>query len=366
MSVDVALPPTTWSPWSTISINKPYSYPVSCRQTVSWSATSSNQSQTFELHDRRSPIHTRPSKRPRTDLNLTPFRPSSDTLEDDQLFAREYWTPLIKITAEESIEAMHNRISGNIRTSMHTNGVPSRLGIWTSPRAPEDQELAVSPLESPPGFLDHISKESCDIGNDPLGDTEMATGEGHDEEVGGTISTETSSYTLERYLADGEGSIRSQEPSISRPDYLRSTDPIDIKRELQKLASDISDVFQGMNISDDSIQETHLQDLEASFGSEILEGLEGNTAGHETNPQDMSEYENDIFSLEDGDESVVVGSPDISPELESWILKSSLIVGSSLKPLVGGATEGTELTFQEEDVQLPIPHGRKRKASTCQ
>lgn len=251
------------------------------------------------------------------------------------------------------MKTLHSRNSGNIITSMRTNDIASRpetsplpwFGIWISPREPEDQELVVSPLKPPSEFLEHITKEFCDIGNDPLEDAEMATGEEDDEEVGGTISTEMSSYTLERYLADGEGSIRSQEPSISRPDYLRSTYPIDIKRELQKITSDISDVFRGMNISDDSIPEIHLQDLEASFGSEILEGLEGNTAECETGPQDMSEDGNDIFNLEDGDESVVVGPRDISPELESWISKSSLIVGNSLKPLVGG---------------------RKRKASTCQ
>ena len=90
--------------------------------------------------------------------------------------------------------------------------------------------------------------------------------------------------------------MQSQKPSISRPDFLRSTAPTDITKELQKLESDISDAFQGMNISDDGIPEIHLQDLEASFYSEILEGLEGADAEGETGPQELSEDESDARS----------------------------------------------------------------------
>ncbi|KAK6520241.1 hypothetical protein TWF506_000519 [Arthrobotrys conoides] len=374
MSVDIAIPSATWCPWS--AVGRPYSYPVSCGQQFPWPVARSDQNQTFESFDQILPTLSRPLKKIRTDGKLSPLLASSETLEDNQLFAPGYeQVPLIKITSEESTKTLHSRNSDIMRASMHGNDTASRpgvsplswIGLWTPPREPDDQELVVSPLEPPSGFLESISKESCDIEIDPSGDIEIEAGEGHNEDVRGSIPTEISSYTLERYLADGEGSIRSQEPSISRPDYLCSTDPVDIKlRELQKLTSDISDVFQGMNISDDNISEIHLQDLEASFGSEILEGLEGNTAECETDAQDMSESENDIFSLEDGDESVVVGPRDISPELESWISKSSLIVGSSLKPLVGGAVNSTGLMFQEEDVHFHIPQRRKRKASTCQ
>ncbi|KAF3125189.1 hypothetical protein TWF703_011047 [Orbilia oligospora] len=353
MSVDIAIPSATWCPWS--AVGRPYSYPVSCGQSFPLAIAKPDQSQTFEPFDQILPTLQRPLKRIRTGERLNPLLSSSEGLEDDRLFAP-------------------GRNSDSIGASMHANDTASRpgasplswIGLWITPREPEDPELVVSPLEAPPGFLEGVLKETCDIEKDPLGDTEMETGEEHNEDVRGSMPTETSSYTLERYLADGKGSIRSQEPSISRPDYLRSTDLVDIKRELQKITSDISDVFQGMNISDDNIPEINLQDLEASFGSENLEGLEGNTAECETDAQDMSEDGNDIFSLEDGDESVVVGPQDISPELESWISKSSLIVGSSLKPLVGGAVDSTGLTFQEEDVHFPIPHGRKRKASTCQ
>ncbi|KAF3083721.1 hypothetical protein TWF569_007408 [Orbilia oligospora] len=373
MSVDIAIPSATWCPWS--AVGRPYSYPVSCGQSFPLAIAKPDQSQTFEPFDQILPTLQRPLKRIRTGERLNPLLSSSEGLEDDRLFAPGYeQIPLIKITSEESMKTLHSRNSDSIGASMHANDTASRpgasplswIGLWITPREPEDPELVVSPLEAPPGFLEGVLKETCDIEKDPLGDTEMETGEEHNEDVRGSMPTETSSYTLERYLADGKGSIRSQEPSISRPDYLRSTDLVDIKRELQKITSDISDVFQGMNISDDNIPEINLQDLEASFGSENLEGLEGNTAECETDAQDMSEDGNDIFSLEDGDESVVVGPQDISPELESWISKSSLIVGSSLKPLVGGAVDSTGLTFQEEDVHFPIPHGRKRKASTCQ
>ncbi|KAK6522634.1 hypothetical protein TWF281_002071 [Arthrobotrys megalospora] len=373
MSLDIAIPSAAGCPpWSMLQ----KSYYSFCRQSFPWpAATSTRQKhdQSFEIDDQIPSNQLRPLKRIRTDRTLKPLLSSSEALEDDQLFALPpgFQVPQIKITTEESIETQHSLNCGNRTTLMHLNDVALRsetsphswFDRWISPREPEDQELVVSPLETPSGFLDHFSKGSFDIAMDPLGDTEMATGEGQNDELEATIPTETSSYTLVRYLADSEGSMSSQEQSISRPDFLRSTAPIDIRRELQKLESDISDAFQGMNISDDGIPEIHLQDLEASFGSENLEGLEGDDAESETGPQELPEDENDIFSL-DGDEAVVVGPRGISPELESWISKSSLIVGSILKPLVGGVVDGTRSL--EEDVHFHIPHGRKRKASTCQ
>ncbi|KAK6496675.1 hypothetical protein TWF481_001664 [Arthrobotrys musiformis] len=339
--------------WCCPTVENPISCPRFRKTSLPnyWSTPRSNHSQISEPIERILSTPPRPPKRVRTGLNPNQLTSSSKTLEDDQLFAPGYPVPVIKIIPEDSVGTLIGRNSVDTCTIAPINassialkpGISplSRFAAWILPRDPEDQELVVSPLETPSGFLEHIAKDTGDIENDPLGDIEMRTGGEYGEEFRESISPETSSYTLTRFLEDGTGSKRS------------------IERELRQITSDLSDVLQGMKISDVDVPETHMRDLEASFGSENLEGLEGNTAECETDPQDNFEDENDIFSLEDGDEVVVAGPLEISPELESWISKSSLIVGRSLKPFVGGAVDSTGFPFH-------IPHGRKRKASTCQ
>ncbi|KAK6340358.1 hypothetical protein TWF730_002119 [Orbilia blumenaviensis] len=367
MALNLAMP-STWSCPSWPMTRDQSSY-CPLRKQFSCSAARQNQDQIYENHSQVSSNQCRPVKRVRTGLN--PRSPGSppEVLEPHELFALPtgFPVPRIKVTTEEPTETLHSRNGGDVTASMRLDDTTSKAETspysyydrWISFRRPEDHEFAVSPLEAPSGFLENFSKESNSIAKDSLEDTEMTTGEEPYKEP----EAESGSYTLSRFLTYSEGPIRSQETSISRPDFPRSTGPDDIKKELQKLESDISDALQNMDISNDGIPESHLQSLEARFGSENLEGLEGNTAEDETDPQELLEEEEyDILDLEDGNEAIAASARAISPELESWISKSSL-VGSILKPLVGSAF--SSIGFPEEHVHSPVPQGQKRKASTC-
>ncbi|EPS41699.1 hypothetical protein H072_4416 [Dactylellina haptotyla CBS 200.50] len=320
------------------------------------------------------PVEPRPPKRVRTNLNVRqPLSPIRSLQEGDlRSLSDEFQNRLDHLSAQPlvaNIKASNGEYGGvshsAIYVDINVDQTRSSLPLWhdrcISLEVIEDFEcppppLPVSPLQKPDDLMGNISPTVEDMVLDPLGDIEMSTKEETIEN--GRIAVDatgqaadTTSYPLVRYLEDGEVSTPSPKPSITRPDIIRSTAPIDIKKELQRFESDISHALEGMKLAADDGVESHLQGLEARFSLDDSKGL----AGNETDPDD-------IFTL-DGDEAVVFGPRDISSELETWISESSLIVGRSLKPLAGSVVGST--SFPEEQVHI-VPHGRKRKASTCQ
>ncbi|KAF3934136.1 hypothetical protein ABW20_dc0100727 [Dactylellina cionopaga] len=339
------------------------------RSSCSWPSTlKATCSQILELPTAQRPqAEFRPLKRVRTDLMSNLPRFSTNDLQEADLFnlPTGFQLPQIRISTQPPAENRLNAKDGNGGESgcLKDNAMNTFLAETTPlswldrcmfRKHGEEPELSstplpVSPLETPSDFLGCFSQATDDVDLDPLGDIDMLVDDDMGIDTTDQQIVETPYHPMVRYLADIEDPTPSQQPSITRPDFIRSTAPVDIKSELQRFESDISDFFEGMNLSTNGSSEFPLQSLEASLD------LEDSKNGAEGETRQPSEENDDIFTL-DGDESVVIGPKDISPELESWISKSSLIVGRSLKPLTGGI-EGSH-----------IPHGRKRKASTstCQ
>ncbi|KAJ6264467.1 hypothetical protein Dda_0613 [Drechslerella dactyloides] len=233
---------------------------------------------------------------------------------------------------------------------------------------PSVPPLPVSPLQPPSELSDALSPVAVEIALDPTGDDVILAGGENGEQKQSAIAEDTgiasadgrSSYLLGRYLADSEDAPPSEDlnsnPAIPFPEFIRSTAPIDIKTELQRFESDISEVLERMGLGDDdSDSELRLENLETSLCiSEDDDGLAERETESAALSHGMSD-DDDMFTLECDEVNAAVsagaGAREISPELDAWMSKSSL-VGSNVKLLavVGGVD------------RLPL-HGRKRKAS---
>ncbi|KAF3907512.1 hypothetical protein AA313_de0201301 [Arthrobotrys entomopaga] len=308
------------------------------------------------------PVEPRPLKRIRT----APLSATSD-LQVDDLFnlPTNFQIPQIKVKDDEYFanSAVDEDCLGSAPT-LRTDPLEASPLAYFDSYIPFNKceevgsflpPLPVSPLRTPSDIAERLSQAACDVSLDPLDDIEMLTLEDELETLDAGAK-DTASYPLERYLEDRESSSLSQTPSITRPDIIRSTAPIDIQTELQRLESDISDALEGMKIAP-------ADDIKAHAGVVGSDGSQ-DLAGDET-VRFCEEEDDDIFTL-DGEEAVVFGPRDISSELETWISESSLIVGRSLKPLTGCVAGGSSNNNGFPEKQVNIPQGRKRKASTCQ
>ncbi|KAK6539454.1 hypothetical protein TWF694_009678 [Orbilia ellipsospora] len=304
------------------------------------------------------PVEPRPLKKIRTD----PFYATSDLQVDDLYnLPTNFQIPQIQVKDEEYFansadDEGHIRGPSAVQADTPEDPPLAHFESYIPFNKEEEVEsflppLPVSPLRIPSEITERLLQDACDISLDPLYDIEMLTLE---DELDDVVPKDTTSYPLVRYLEDRGTSRLSQTPSINRPDIIRSTAPIDIQTELQRLESDISDALEGMNIATADTTEAHAR--VSPEGSKDL-------AEDETVRFCEAEEDDDIFTL-DGVEAVVFGPRNISSELESWISESSLIVGRSLKPLTGCVALASSNGFQEK--QVHVPQGRKRKASTCQ